>query len=1187
VLLKRLELQGFKSFADKTVLEFDKGVTAVVGPNGSGKSNISDAIRWVMGEMSAKTLRGSNMQDVIFSGTEKRKGLNYAEVSLVLDNSDHMFPVEYDEVMVTRRVFRSGETAYLINRNNCRLRDIHELFMDTGLGRDGYSMIGQGSVAQILSTKAEDRRNIFEEAAGVSKYKYKKEEAERKLKSTEENLVRISDITTELEAQLTPLKNQSEKARKYLVLYDEFKALDINLSMINLDKNAEEKKKADEVFESVSAELAEMREQESETEAKISSLYEQSTAKDNELKDKNNKNIENSSKIMELKNDISLAERDIKNNADAMQRYDGEISAIEKSNTDKKNRIVELRNSKLDIIKQLADTESEYEEIKNGEEGILKAQSQAEKELDAARERISAITNDIAAKRMQISGIDNLRETFLKRREALESELFNSKSGRENTAQQIENYTKELEEKKEKHLKVKAIIEKASAEKLKTADTIRNLTAQINDVKVEYNSKASKYKMYSEMENEYDGYAKSVKSVIKADELKKCSIYGTVAGLIDVKKEYAVAIETALGASMQNIVVESEEDAKSAIAYLKREKLGRATFLPITSVKGKKLDNINEISKEKGYVGIGSELISFNERYSGVINSLLGRVVIIDNIDNGIALSRKFGYRFKVVTLEGDVLNSGGSLSGGSANKTSGFLSRAADIKILKSELSELKAKLEDMVTDYKKAESDLNGINSRIEACEPSVREYENEIIRLENSLIHLKKSIDDSGDAEEGFKSELEDIEQKLNSSSDETIKILNEVRRLESENTELSGKQQEIEEKIEKLKYARENESNSIMEYTLKISGIKRDITECDNSVAMLEKDIELGEEQIKTKFNEKIRLDEKVEELKQSIEQKQNEIKEFEKLSEEIAKNIKVIEEQKEGIVRSLKEIQSSNKALTDKLLQLQQELSRAESKQARLETERENVLNRLWEDYELSYSDVQENRKEIEDEKGAQKRLAELKSSIKALGSVNMDSIEEYKSVSERYEFLSNQKDDLEKSKDNLNKIIISMEELMEHHFSEQFSQINKSFEIVFKELFGGGHGRLYLQDPDNILESGIEIEVQLPGKGLQNINLYSGGERSFIAIALLFAILRVKPAPFCILDEIDAALDDVNVSRFATYLKNYLDQSQFIVITHRRGTMEAANIMYGVTMQEKGVSKLLSLHMDDVEEYSS
>ncbi len=1187
LLLKRLELQGFKSFADKTVLDFDKGVTAVVGPNGSGKSNISDAIRWVMGEMSAKTLRGSNMQDVIFAGTQVRKQLSYAEVSLVLDNSEHIFPVEFDEVVVTRRVFRSGETVYQINRANCRLKDIHELFMDTGLGRDGYSMIGQGSVAQILSTKAEDRRNIFEEAAGVSKYKYKKEEAARKLRSTDENLVRIADITQELESQLNPLKNQSEKARKYLVYYDEYKKLDINMSLISLDKNTDEKISADEAYKTVSDELGQMREQESEIESKISSLYEKSTALDNELREKNDHKSETTSRIMSNNNESALSERDIKNNEQALKRLESEILSSESAIVYKREDIARAGEDKLGKIAELEDCEHEFDKLKSGDEGIISEQKKAEEALDGARLRTLEITNSISAKRMQISGIDTLRSTYLARREALEDELRGFAEDMENTLETIKKNTASISEKKEKLEKINNIIESAVTEKneleLKSAD----LTDKLNQSKIEYNSKSSKYRMYSDMENEYEGYARSVKSILKSEELKKRAIYGTLANLIEVKKEYALAIETALGGAMQNIVVETEEDAKEAIGYLKREKLGRATFLPVSSVSARQFEFAKDVSKEAGFVGIGDSLISFSEKYRGIIESLLARVVIVDNIDNAIAISRKFGYKFKVVTLHGEVLNAGGSMSGGSSNKASGFLSRAADIKQLKADISSLTKHIQDLENKLGTVSAEISSVTSRIEVYAPNAREYENEIIRLENSIEHLKKSVDEGGNVEDVAKAELLEIEEKLNASSDETIEVLNEIRRLEAEEKSLDEDMQRYSDEIERFKRAREDQNSVITEYTLKIADLKRDVQEADNRVSLLERDILLLEEQIKSKNSEIEALGLKNIELRKTIEEASKQSLELNNLSAEIDKAILAIEAQKEKVVSDLKEIQSSNKELTDKLLTLQQELSRAEAKQARLEAERENILTRLWDDYELSFSDASQIREDIEDIAASKKRLAELKAQIKALGSVNMDSIEEYKAVSERYEFLSTQKADLEKSKDNLQKIIASMEELMCEHFRDRFSQINESFSIVFKELFGGGRGRLYLQEPDNILESGIEIEVQLPGKGLQNINLYSGGERSFIAIALLFAILRVKPAPFCILDEIDAALDDVNVARFATYLKNYLDNSQFIVITHRRGTMEAANILYGVTMQEKGISKLLSLQLDDAEEFGN
>lgn len=1184
MFLKRLELQGFKSFADKTVLDFTDGATAVVGPNGSGKSNISDAIRWVIGEMSAKSLRGSNMQDVIFAGTETRKKVNFAEVSLVLDNSEHIFDIEFDEVIVTRRLFRSGESVYQINRANCRLKDIHELFMDTGLGRDGYSIIGQGNVAQIVSTKAEDRRSIFEEAAGVSKYKYRKEEAVRKLVSVEENLVRINDITIELESQINPLKRQSEKARKYLELYTEYKALDVNLSLVTIEKNRIAGEEADKLYASVEDELNDMRAKESDTERKISALYDENKSKDEEQAAKNRELVENEAKTSAIKNNISIAENNIKNNHTLLKRVEAEISAVNKKNEE---RIAQITSNKQSLEEKNSEAQlilKQFDIMQSDNSDISSKQEALSNEIESMKGDVIELLNEISSQKSKISGIETLRSSFLERREAVESEIKSFKEGVENTENEIKQTEEQIAVKREKHQKLKNSVEhhQENADKINTE--IERIVNEFNNLNVEYNSKASKKRILEGMENDYSGYSRSVKAVLKADELKRLAIYGTISGLIDVKKEYVTAIEIALGGALQNIIVESEEDAKTAIAYLRRTNSGRATFLPISSVHGRIIDNVNAVSKLQGYIGIACDLISYDRRYDGIMKSLLGRVVVVDNIDNAIAMSRAFGYKFRVVTLEGDILNSGGSLSGGSVNKQSGFLSRAAEIKSLSKEIVALSGKLKSLKSHKESLDNDLRIVNNQLSSYVPLMREYEDEILRLENTAEHLKQSISTGGSTEQNYTNELTQIEKQLSESSEEIALLLQNVR---SKQNEAEKKQEEIE-RLEsehsRIAAEKEEKAQSLMDETLKLGSLEKDIQMLKNNISAAEADIESAKNEISAKEADKERICRENDEL-------YNQIREYEKLagqttllSEEIRNQISAIEEQKAGIVNKLQSIQNSNKDLTDKLLKLQQELSRVDNRRTKLNIERENTLNRLWDEYELTYNAAMEIKTEVEDEKAAFERQSELKSAIKSLGSVNMDAIEEYKSVKERFEFLTAQKEDLEKSKDNLNKIISSMEELMEEHFTKQFSEINDSFGKVFRELFGGGKGRLYLSDPNNILESGVEIEAQLPGKGPQNINLYSGGEKSFIAIALLFAILRVKPTPFCILDEIDAALDDVNVSRFATYLKNYIEKTQFVVITHRRGTMEAATILYGVTMQEKGVSKLLSLHIDDVDE---
>ncbi len=1182
--LKRIEMQGFKSFADKTVLNFEQGITAVVGPNGSGKSNISDAIRWVMGEMSAKSLRGSNMQDVIFNGTQTRKPLNFAEVSLVLDNTDRIFPIEFDEVMVTRRVFRSGESVYQINKANCRLRDIQELFMDTGLGRDGYSMIGQGNVSQILSTKAEDRRAFFEGAAGVSKYKHRKDEAERKLNSVNENLIRINDITIELESQLKPLENQSKKAREYLVLYEEFKGLDISLMLRNIEAGSSQLAEVRKQLELVNGEIEEVREKSDGFELKIAQLYTENEKKDEEQSLTNNALLESESGISKAENEIVLAENNIANNKSLFERFDKEIENLKAKN---ENHVKQIADIEEEIKNQEAESANlllAFENIQNDNSSFYDELLACKKKIDEIKEKIQEKTNQVASDKAKVTGLETLRASFLERKASVESEKDASLRGIEDTKREI----KESEE------KIKALSEKLTSmqqridvqqERYDTiSKEIGELNREISDKQLELNSKTSKKKMLEAMENDYDGYAKSVKAVLTAPELKKRAIYGTLSGLITLDKEYVTAIEVVLGGALQNIVVEDEDDAKAAISFLKENKLGRATFLPVSSVKGRGLDNENEIKKEKGFVGIARDLVRFDKKYTGIIDNLLARVVVVENIDDGIALSRKYGYRFKTVTLSGEVFNAGGSMSGGSVNKTSGFLSRASEIKTLGTEISALSVSLEKLKKEAEAKASDLDNAKMQLSTYTPLAREYENDILVLENSLKHLSQSVEVGGSADKALLDELVSIENQLKGSSDEIAILISTVRTGENEVEALMGQAQELEDEYKALEEKKESKTQELMDETLRLKSLEKDIEANRQLILDTKQQITENEEAIAQKIEDKKTIESQNGELLASIEAKKADINSIRETSEKIKERIREIDKEKAEVMEKLKGMQNSNKEITDRLINLQQELSRVENRETKLTMERDNMLSRLWDDYELTPDTAIESAKEIENEKEATARATELRAKIKSLGSINLDSIEEYKNVKERYEFLSTQKSDLDKSKDDLTKVIGSMQELMEEHFERQFTEINKSFENVFRELFGGGRGRLYLSEPDNVLESGIEIEVQLPGKSLQNINLYSGGEKSFIAIALLFAILAVKPTPFCILDEIDAALDDVNVSRFATYLNNYLDDTQFVVITHRRGTMEAANVLYGVTMQEKGVTKMLSLAIDEVDE---
>lgn len=1182
--LKRLEMQGFKSFADKTVLDFEQGVTAVVGPNGSGKSNISDAIRWVLGEMSAKSLRGSNMQDVIFSGTQKRKPVNFAEVSLVLDNSDHTFPIEFDEVVVTRRVFRSGETAYQINKANCRLKDIHELFMDTGLGRDGYSIIGQGNVSQILSTKAEDRRSLFEEAAGIAKYKHRKEEAQRKLESVNENLIRINDVAAELENQIEPLRNQSEKARKYLVLYEEYKELDINMSLKLLEEGKRKLEEAKRQYDDVNDELSSVRGQEGDLEQKLKSLYEQSKQKDEEQSQKNNQLIENETKNMSIANAMSIAQNNIQNNENLIARIDKEIDDIQQLIRSYELQITQTEQE-IAIKETEANTLTEsFSEVNTHNDTLAAEIEQYHEKIENLKADAIELMNSISFDKAKMNGIDNLRKNFLERKEVVETEVQSHNQGLEQTKTEIDHAELTVGEKKEKLEKMRVRVHTQQKRMEEITNGLHDTDTQLVRLNTDYQAKASKKRMLEDMENGYEGYARSVKAVLTAPQLKKMLIYGTLSGLITVQDEYVTAIETALAGAMQNIVVESEDDAKQAIQFLRETRAGRATFLPVSAVQGRELERVKEISAVEGFIGIASSLVSYDKKYDGIVKNLLGRVVIMDTIDHAIAISKKFGYRFKVVTLAGDILNAGGSMSGGSSGKNSGFLSRANEIKALGGQINTLHTKIKRLAEEKAQLEKDRENVNVQLASYTPLMREYEDEILKLENTLQHLRQTLSASGSTEQSLQAELEQIEQQLIKSNDDVAMLINAIRQKETRSAEIQENIRGLETEYAKLVTAKEQKSQLIMDNTMKLRSIEKDISQAKENIIRHQALAVQGKEQIEEKRTDKQKLIAENETLVQQITENEKLSEQISAYSGKIKEQITEIDRQKAVIVENLQTIQNSNKELTDKLILLQQELTRVESKTVRLNMEQENIISRLWDEYELSCTAAQQWMKEIEPERATAKYLAQLKGKIKSLGSVNMESIEEYQKVKERFEFMREQRADLEKARTNLNKIIDSMEELMQENFSSQFNVINDSFGRVFTELFGGGKGKLYLSDPEHVLESGIEIDVQLPGKGLQNISLYSGGEKSFIAIALLFAILNVKPTPFCILDEIDAALDDVNVSRFATYLRNYLEQTQFVVITHRRGTMEAANLMYGVTMQEKGVSKLLSLHIDEINE---
>ncbi len=1185
--LKNIEMQGFKSFADKIYLDFNPGITAIVGPNGSGKSNISDAIRWVMGEQSIKSLRGSKMEDVIFSGTEARKALGFAEVTLTLDNSDHYFHLDFPEITVTRRVYRSGEGEYYINKTLCRLKDIHELFMDTGLGRDGYSIIGQGKIDSILSTKSEDRRQIFEEAAGISKYKYRKIEAERKLLQTTENLTRVADILTELEGQLGPLERQSEKARRYLLLRDEMRNLDITVSVINAEKAKKELAELNNNLSLLTEQISGIKEELDRTDAEISTMYDRSQEYDQKMDECREADKTTLEMMNDSKNKTSLLINDIAHQEQNIARLEAEIQAG-KEEVDRIDKILAEYAENLKLLQAKSQGVGQSQEELSAE---IQSADQAAKEKNQEIEAAKAEMIDLISKKnAATAGIENLTilaDNFLERQGTLEREI----SGKTDDRTALEA---SYEKTKNEHALCLAQIETLEDEKDSLEIEIHNILAsqkEITEKQTEQqlllNHKQSRKSMLEDMEREYEGYTKGVRGVMNAyknHELKGTKIYGPLAQLIHTEKKYITAIETALGSVNQNIVTAREEDAKAAIEYLKKHHLGRATFLPVSAIEPKVFHDV-EATKAKGFVAIASDLVECDQEYKNIVGSFLGNTVICDSLDNAIAMGRKFGHKFRIVTIAGDILQAGGAMTGGSNQKTTGSLSRTGEIETLEKEIGDIKKQLKRMEDEQNLLAKQSEEKEALLQDVNIRFQDAQKETVRLDAELQHQRAMLDalDSGFSQ--LQAEKDSIHQRLADIAQDKAEKAAEIARcdeeyatmeitlkqLEAEYEALSNKNKQLLTQFSDLSLAR---NTLLKDIELENDRISRLNTEkSQNAIAMTAKSEEI------LRIREEIKgMETEMQTLAEDTQRQESELSLFRETLERLAK-------EKAEVDIQLREKQASIKDVQEQVFQLTQQQGRMESRAEKYEMEIESIVERLLEEYELPYSEAAEVKPADDfDYQEASARIRSLREQIRALGNINIDAIEEYKNVKERFDFLTTQTNDLEKARKELESVISEMLTIMQSRFAEQFEIINQNFSRVFASLFGGGRANLSLTDPSNVLESGIEIEAQPPGKKLQSLSLLSGGEKAFTAIALLFAILDVRPTPFCILDEIEAALDDVNVYRFADYLKHYSDKTQFIVVTHRRGTMETANILYGVTMQERGISKLLSLDIDEIQQ---
>ena len=1182
--LKSLEVQGFKSFPDKTLIRFGDDITAIVGPNGSGKSNISDAILWVMGEQSTKTLRGAKMEDVIFGGTQKRAAVGFAEATLTLDNTDRALSYDADEVMVTRRYYRSGDSEYYINRQSARLRDIHELFMDTGLGREGYSNIGQGRIDEILSRKSGDRREIFEEAAGISKYRHRKEETERKLANTEDNLLRIGDKVSELELQLEPLRIQSEKAKKYLTLKEELQGVEVAVWMDKLEKLSQDAKKAEEDFISASF----VRQQAHDD---LENLYAATEQLGQELRTR-------SEEVENLRVQVSMLEG-------AHQQIDGQIAVLEASirnNDDNIRRFQEdmegQENRSSNITAQMEQTQSRIEEL--GSE-LARKNTEAE-ELQQQLNRMTAdaqgitrqfmqlrsnevkLTADLASREADLRGMDAGMEESKSRAEILTADLASGESRQNEAKQALTQAQDKLKKANEEVTVLQNAIAGYTLRQTTRAKRAEELSEKLQSARSTLDGVKAKTRVFKAMEQDFEGYQKSVRMVMQESKRGALrNVHGPISQLIRAEDEYTVAVEIALGGAMQQIVVDNEQDGKAAIAFLKRTGGGRATFLPMSAIRGRRLEE-KGLDTCPGFVGIASELVSFDKQYTDVIENLLGRIVITETIDQAISMAKKYGNRFKIVTLDGQVLNAGGSMTGGSVSREAGILSRANELAKLTAQEQELTEKLQKLEEEYTEARRAADQVEFQLSTAREQLSEQEKLALTLEGQVKQHEVWLQALTEAYNAARQEMDSLERRRQLDSEHQAGIRAQIRvfqdQLNQTRQELSlleGSQIDAEEQVAKI-------TDRISATRSEMAAMEAERTTALSHIADLrvlaaaaEGDKEKKLQDMENIRQDTLRLQEEIRALQARQQDNDTETNRVRGNMNEALRQYSATEADKS---KKETQIQEKNKDL----LKMESACALLENKKETTAIEERNTIDRLWETYGLTPGTAQDKRGHIESVAAGTRRIAELKRSISNLGTPNLGAIEEYVRVNERYTYLTGQRDDVLTAKKELESIIREITQEMTTIFVTEFKKINEYFGQTFQEMFGGGKGELVLEEPDEPLNCGIEIRVQPPGKQLKTITLLSGGEKAFVAIALYFAILKVRPTPFCMLDEIDAALDDRNVERYASYLRNLSQKTQFIVITHRRGTMELADVLYGVTMQEQGVSKLLRLDLQQMEE---
>ncbi|MGN0479172.1 MAG: chromosome segregation protein SMC [Hominenteromicrobium sp.] len=1184
MLLKSLELQGFKTFPDKTLLTFEKGITAVVGPNGSGKSNISDAMRWVLGEQSTRALRCSKMEDVIFSGTPQRKAQGFSEVTITIDNSDRALNFDSDTVSISRRFYRSGESEYRINKTMVRLRDVHELFMDTGLGRDGYSIIGQGKIDSIVAAKSEDRREIFEEAAGISRYRYRKEEAERRLQKAEENLVRLRDILSELEGRVEPLRLQAEKAEKFIAFDAEKKNLEIGLWLETLNRSG---RVVREMEEKIAIAESQYGEAEQKLEA-IAQEIERNFAETNgctaQMETARAEAAADDERAARREGEISVVENDIRHDGETVARLTAEIGEASMSEQEILREISEKETAVKAKEAEIARHNSDFIAFTAELEALRSGTDSATKEIDAVSAELTALNAALSEARVRRTSAESSVQEIRSRADTVDSAIGEKKEH----IKTLEKEAEELEAMLSDTLSRMQASENAVHGYEMRLDTRRKKAeaakAEADRLRLDANEQDRRAKLLEDLERNLEGFTQSVKTVMRERERGNLKgIHGPVTRLLHVPREYAVALETALGAAMQNVVVDSEEAAKAAIRLLKQRDSGRATFLPLSTVRGTVLDQ-RELVGQPGFVGVASELCTCDAQYGGIRDALLGRTVVAETLDSAAQIARRIRYRYRVVSLDGQVVNAGGSFTGGSAARNSGLLSRAGEIERIRREAQKLHGEAEEAAGRFRAAQQEVARAAAQLDAARSELSVLGEDKIRFTSESARAKRDV-------ETEKRNLRSLTEEQNNAQGRMDTLNDAIVQAEREAQALGEKVLEARSRMEAMTGSREDQMHRCEEMSRRLQEIRLAGLTVQKDKETLEAEILALETRRNDRTDRVKLLQEQIEACKvhtaertAAIASLRADTEQLRAAAAEKRAAVQRIAEKRAALEKRAGELRLQERETGAERERIGLEVARLRERLENLSREYDSIIAKLWEEYELTRREAEELGITVEDVPAAQRRLTELKNKIKALGAVNVAAVVEYKEISERYRFMKAQTDDVEKSKAELLKLIDELTRQMQTQFTERFAVINENFGRIFKDLFGGGSAQLQFTDESDILNSGIEIRVHPPGKIVSHIELLSGGEKALVAISIYFAIMRVSPPPFCMLDEIEAALDDVNVTRFANYLRRMNEHTQFIVITHRRGTMEEADVLYGVTMQDQGISKLLSLRAHEAEE---